>query len=233
MQNSQYLVLMRKKFNTLSVLFIFTFFAAVCFPACGSRVNYSDYISENRTDVFVYADDELSFKIHCSERETPYVSDGIKGKTQSVIEVYLKCDDCPSSVKMSAGGYSGEMNYLAVSESFYLSFSGEAFKEEKVEVRLSTDGKERTFFAVSVRHDGLIPPEQALKCVTEYDAKLFESLTEGQHFLGEIYLRLLYDDGCFYYVGVCDRDGEINAYLVNGENGRIIATRKREAKQSA
>ena len=59
--------------------------------------------------------------------------------------------------------------------------------------------------------------------VTEYDGGRFESLTEGSRFAGEIYVRLLYDEGCFYYVGICDREGNTHAYLLDGTNGRVLA----------
>ena len=98
-----------------------------------------------------------------------------------------------------------------------------------MDVTLTVDGKEQNFSAASVRYDGLISPIDALNCVREYDTQLFEKLTDQNNFCGEIYLRLLFDDGCFYYVGVCDRNGEINSFLVNGENGRIIANRKHSA----
>ncbi|MGN0814352.1 MAG: hypothetical protein ACI4MH_03880 [Candidatus Coproplasma sp.] len=196
------------------------------FTACGKGIDYADYISENRTDVFLYADDNISFKIYCSSRETPYLSDGIKGKTEDIIEAHLSVEGSPSEVKIDMGGYGGEMNYLSVSKSFYLSFSGKPFGGENVDVTLTVDGKEQSFTAASVKYDGLITPVEALNCVREYDAGLFEKLTDGNNFCGEIYLRLLFDDGCFYYVGVCDREGIINSFLVNGENGRIIATRK-------
>ncbi|MGN0818117.1 MAG: hypothetical protein ACI4L9_04025 [Candidatus Coproplasma sp.] len=220
---------MRKKFNILSVILLFSLASAIYLSSCKGGINYADYISENRTDVFLYADDEISFKIYCSVRETPYLSDGIKGKTEEITEAHLTVGGSPSEVRLEVGGYGGEMSYLSVSKSFYLSFSAKAFEGDSVDVNLTLDGKERSFSATSVKYDGLISPDTALKCVTEYDAELFEKLTEGQNFCGEIYLRLLFDDGCFYYVGVCDREGEINSYLVNGENGRIIATRRHSA----
>ena len=68
--------------------------------------------------------------------------------------------------------------------------------------------------------------ESAVKCVTEHNPDLFASLTENKIFKGEIYVRLLYDEGCYYYVGVCDREKNINAFLVDGVRGKIIANKK-------
>ncbi|MDE7401348.1 MAG: hypothetical protein K2N17_04775, partial [Clostridia bacterium] len=64
----------------------------------------------------------------------------------------------------------------------------------------------------------------------EYDKASFDNLTEGRNFSGEISVRLLYDEGCFYYVGVCNREKQVHAYLVDGVDGRIIAERESEAE---
>ena len=65
------------------------------------------------------------------------------------------------------------------------------------------------------------------ECAVEHGKELFASLTDGNIFLGEIYVRLLYDDGCYYYVGVCDRNKKITAYLVDGERGKVIASHEK------
>ena len=76
----------------------------------------------------------------------------------------------------------------------------------------------------SVLYEGVIGCERALDCVIEKNADYFKRLCDGNVFLGEIFIRLLYDEGCYYYVGVCDRQGAVKAFLVDGEQGKIIAT---------
>lgn len=203
--------------------------AAMFFTGCKKSVNYLSYVSETRSEIYVYEDDALSFKIYCSVRETPYASDGIKGQLTPIIEAFYAPSSTPSKVIISFAGFSGEMNYLATSKSFYLSFTGNALSCESVDVNINSDGKERSFKAASVLYDGVINAETALKCVTEYDGELFKSLTEGSYFNGEIYVRLLFDEGCYFYVGVCDKSGNTSAYLVDGESGRIIAERKQNS----
>ena len=68
--------------------------------------------------------------------------------------------------------------------------------------------------------------EQALSCVVEHDRELFDSMTANGLFDGEIFIRLLYDEGCYYYVGVCNKQKNIKAYLLDGERGKIIATKE-------
>lgn len=199
--------------------------AALPFAGCGGKPDYGQYVSEERTNIYIYEEDGLSLKIMISDRESPYNADGYKGEMCRICEAVLNLAVTPDRVELLVGGKGGEMSYMSVSKSFYLSFADGELTGESLSVGLTIDGKERTVTATSVLYDGLITTRQALDCVTEYAADLFASLTEGRSFAGEIHLRLLYDEGCFYYVGVCDRQGNTNAYLVDSENGRIIAQR--------
>jgi hypothetical protein len=217
------------------IFYIATALLLLClFYGCNKSVDYNSYVSEYRKGVYIYEDDDLTLKIYFSEREVPYVSDGIKGKMENLCEVFLSYSPTPSSAEIyfsltdeQTGNveWGGEMNYQAVTKSFYLSFSCGYTGQENINATLTIDGKERKIDVNNVLYDGVIDEATALKCVVEYDGSKFASLTKGSLFNGEIYIRLLYDQGCYYYVGIIDKKGNTYAYLVDGESGRIIATR--------
>lgn len=214
---------MRKKLGTLTVLC-----AALCglvclFSGCGKKINYLDYVSERRTNIYIYEDDSISVKIYCSQREQPYAADGYKGEMCDVAEIFVTLPKNPEEVEVAVEGLGGEMSYRAVDGCYYLSFTAADFKKDRVDVTLSYDGKSSTYTALTVIYAGVLSCNDAVKCVIEHDKELFESLTENRLFDGEIYVRLLYDDGCYYYVGVCDKQKHISAYLIDGERGKVIA----------
>lgn len=199
----------------------------VCFLCgCKKEVNYLDYISEKRDNIYMYSDDSLEIKIYTSERENPYSADGIKGDVAPLCEVYVRLPKNYDEVEIKVKDVEGEMNYKAVESCYYLSFSDGNFDGESVPVTLTYDGKSTDYNAASVLYSGVISCEDAVKCAAEYGKELFASLTDGKIFSGEIYVRLLFDDGCYYYVGVCDRNKKITAYLVDGERGKVIATKE-------
>ena len=200
--------------------------AALALSGCSKSVRYADYISEKRTDIYLYAGDDTEIKIYCSLREQPYAADGIKGDVSDFIEIFVSLPKNPETLEIDAEGLGGEMNYRAVENDFYLSFTAQPFKADSIKVTLDCDGKTSEYTAQSVKSGALISCEQALNCVIEHDKSLFNSLTDGNLFAGEIFVRLLYDNGCYYYVGVCDRQRQMNAYLVDGERGKIIASKK-------
>lgn len=216
-----------KKFILLPLIFILTICA---FSGCAKGINYSDYISERRSAIYLYEDDDTSIKIYCSQKEQPYAADGIKSELNDIIEVFVTLPKNPQVLSLSVEGHSGEMNYQAVDNCYYLSFSGKAFSSESVAVTLVKDGESKEYSALTVIYAGVISCDDAVKCVSEYDKELFESLTSNNLFDGEIYVRLLYDDGCYYYVGVCDKQNNVSAYLLDGERGKVIATKKINGK---
>ena len=214
-----------KKFFLIPAAFAAIFMAGA--GGCAKNVDYSEYISEKRYDVFLYGGDDAEIKIYCSEKESPYVADGIKGNINGLVEIYAKLGGDFEKVTVSSQSFEGgEMSYLTVRDCWYLSFSGTGFDSEQLTLTLEADGKQTEYSLLSVVTNSVMTCEQALECVKEHSQMLFAGLTENGIFNGEIFIRLLYDDKCYYYVGICDREGAITAFLVDGETGRIIAERE-------
>lgn len=211
---------MRKLFLGF-IAILCTFFAV----GCKREVDYFEYVSENRMKIYLYKDDTCEIKIYCADEENPYLQDGYVGQRESVTEVYYSAQNVTGSVDVSLLGQSGEMSYLAVKGCYYLSFSGDADESEGVEVTITQGEKESVYTVPNVVEEAVISAKEALTYAVEYDGERFKSLTDGKNFLGEIGIRLLYDEGCYYYVGICDREGNAHAYLIDGESGRIIVER--------
>lgn len=193
--------------------------------SCTKKIDYYSYVSEYRHDLYLYEDDGVSLKIFLSDKETPYNCDGVKGQMSSVCEVYYFAENTPKEVLLDLNGLGGEMNYVSTSRSFYLSFNCDSGFGAKASASLIVDGVQTTIEVNNVREEGTIDGATALKCVTEYDKGQFEKLTDGNNFRGEIGIRLLYDEGCYYYIGVSDTHGKTHAYLLDATDGHVIAER--------
>lgn len=193
------------------------------FTACKTETDYFAYVSEYRSGFYLYEGDDLEVKAYSVERETPYLLDGIKGKTSHLTEIYLTYDGDCGEAEIKIGEKGGEMSYMATARNFYLSFPDGELSGASLSATVTLDGKEREIEIKNVAAEGAIDGKSALDCVREYDGERFENLCENGTFKGEIILRLLYDEGCYYYVGLCDRDKNVHAYLVDGGDGRVIA----------
>lgn len=212
---------MKRTFFTIAAAFT----ALTALSGCAKPTDYLTYVSEKRENIYLYSDDGLEIKIYSSVKETPFSADGIKGEMCGLCEIFVTLPKNCNQVDISAGEIEGEMSYRSVENMYYLSYTGE-IKGDSVEVTVTTDGESAQYMAVSVLYDGVISCDEAVRCVLEREAELIENMTENGIFCGEIFVRLLYDDGCYYYVGICNREKKINAFLVDGERGKIIATRE-------
>ncbi|MCD7728579.1 MAG: hypothetical protein LUI60_01530 [Clostridia bacterium] len=208
-----------KKLLCLSCIAVLCAFAS----GCARETDYTEYISELRYDVFIYSGDSDEIKVYCSERESPYAADGVKGEMENFTEVYATFGKSYENVTVEINDESGEMSYLTVKNCWYLSFSGGRYETDTLAAKFSLGGQSCEYTLISVLSDGVMDGASALGCVMEYDGDIFSGMTTNGIFCGEIYIRLLYDEKCYYYVGVCDRSGNIKAYLADSETGRIIA----------
>lgn len=199
---------------------------AAAFCGCSAQTDYTDYISEKRSEIYLYRDDEAQIQINCVSREQPYAADGICADMCDLVEIFVKFAKNPAEAEISVGDYSGELNYEAVHTRFTATYSSPAFNAQGVDVTVKADGEEKNYRVLNVKDSGVISCEQAVICASEYDRELFESLCDKGRFKGEIYVRLLYDEGCYYYVGVCGRDKKLTAYLLDGGRGKVISTKK-------
>ena len=222
---SQYKYFMKKKYLPLLIPFALLCAFLLFFTGCNKSVNYLSYVSEKRTNIYLYEDDNVSIKIHCVSREYPYNADGVCGQINDLIEVFVTLPKTYNEVEVSLSAGEGEMNYQAVESRYYLSFTAKELTGDSVDVTLTYDGESKTYSALSVKYAGVMSCDDAVKCVIEHDKTLFENLTQNGLFDGEISVRLLYDEGCYYYVGVCDKTKHITAYLIDGERGIVIATK--------
>ena len=196
---------------------------------CSAQVDLSKYISEKRSEIYLYSDDDAEIKLYCVSREQPYAADGICGDVCDLIEIYVTFAKTPAAVEISVDGLHADMNYEAVDKRFTLYYSAPPLQRDGVDITLNCDGEQKIYRALNVKDKGVLSCEQAVKCAYAYDKELFDSLKTRRDFAGEIYVRLLYDDGCYYYVGLCDRNKNITAYLLDGGIGKVISTKKLSA----
>ncbi|MBQ7924498.1 MAG: hypothetical protein IJ329_04240 [Clostridia bacterium] len=210
----------------LSLVF-FSFFFSACKK---SKINYFSYVSELRSNIFYAETDGFSLRIFATEKEYPYSSDGVKRDTSVRTEIYLFA---PSGDKTTAISFSidetpygGEMSYDNVKAEYYYSCTLDVSALSQIDCVIDYGGKTLEFCAQSVKTENTLTPQTVIEKLQESESELLASLTDKYGFAGEIYVRLLYEDFPYYYIGVIDRNGNTTAFLMNGETGKILAKRQ-------
>lgn len=200
------------------------------FCGCSKEINLSDYVSENRTCYYkVSSDDgEISLKAYYTLREYPYVADGIKRETSGVFEAEITLGEYAKSaeISFSSGGkeFGGEASYDGVKCVYEYSESVENFEGGDIDFTVTAGGN-TYFLSAKNKNSGYLGGDEILEKLKAEKADYINSLVDGGEFLGEIYLRFIFDGKGYYYVGVIDRNENTLSLLFDASTGSIVAER--------
>ncbi len=215
-------------FKLLFFLFVFVF--ALYLSACSKAPDYTEYVSELRSNIFLAETDGFALRIYSVKKESPYISDGIAQPCNERTEIYLVAlqgdKSCQISFTVNGKSYGGEMSFDNVKAEYYYycPLDTSALTEISVQIHYGETQVELT--AKSVFNKDTLSPFSVLTLLINAEKELFDSLTDKYGFAGEIYIRLIYEDAPYYYIGVIDRNEKITAFLINATSGKILAKRK-------
>ena len=195
--------------------------------ACKKQIDYSPYVSELRNDIFLAKEDGFSLRIYAVTKENPYQPDGIPHEQNTRVEVYLTAPEgnetCKLSFVFDGREFGGEMSYDNVKSEYFFSCSLNVFGARVLPCHIEYGDKSLQLEAKSVRTETTLSAQSILQKLQAEENELFTTLTDKYGFAGEIYIRLIYEDLPYYYVGVIDRNGKVNAFLMNAQTGKILA----------
>ena len=198
---------------------------------CSTGPDLTEYVSEYRSDLFSGTDGKYTITASYSEREHPYEADGNPGKMSKLFEVALSAADNTKTYSISytlAGKtYTDELSFDSVRMVHTCSRSLPQPTEKSITFSVTdAEGTVADIGATSVKSEKALSLEDLLQAVSTAEKERFAALTSGNHFAGELYVRLLCEnEQNFYYIGLTDKNGETYAMLADAETGEIVATR--------
>ncbi len=218
----------------LRLLALFTVLLITCSIVVGCKkqnaVDYYAFVSENRSNILLAEEDGFFLRVYAVEKEYPYLADGVKRETTTRTEIYLTAPSgdkiCNISFDIDGKSYGGEMSFDNVKTQYYFSCSVDATTLQSLECNLRFGETEKRLIAKTVKTENTLSPKQILQNLQKTENALFSSLTDEYGFAGEIYIRLIFEETPYYYVGVIDRNGNITAFLLSAETGKILAKRQ-------
>lgn len=205
--------------------------SCLCFPAltaCG-KIDYSEYLSDVRSDVFCAETEEFTLTLSCVSREHPFLADGIASERSDLVEIVLN-DGGTGGVDyeiyvLGDTVWGGDMAFRNVSGDYYYSRGTDAFPEGNVSLRIQWGDETRELTVTSIKNENTLTVNEALQSALDYEKDAVSTLTRNGAFCGEIFVRLLRRDKTYYYVGIADTTGKTISLLLNSETGEILARR--------
>lgn len=212
------------------LILVFASLFLLGFSACKNEVRYFDYVSELRSNIFLAEADGFALRAYAVEKENPYLADGVKRETSTRTEVYLVAPSgdktCNISFTVDGKAYGGEMSFDNVKAEYYYSCTLDVSATTEICFALEYGETQLELVAAAVKTEATLTPENALNALIASESELFEGLTDKYGFAGEIYLRLIFEENPYYYIGVTDRNGNTTAFLMNAETGKVLAKRQ-------
>jgi hypothetical protein len=214
----------------LLFLAAYLFIVFIGFSACSKSINYFDYVSELRSNIFIAKTEAFTLRIYAVSKESPYTTDGVPRETFTRMEAHLIAPEGDKVTKIrfkiNEDFHEGEMSYDVVKGEYYYACPIDVSTQKELICQINYGEAQIELTATSVITPSTISPQAALNKIQAEKGELFSSLTDKYGFAGEIYLRLLFEDSTYYYVGIIDRQGNCTAFLMNAETGKILAERQ-------
>jgi hypothetical protein len=196
---------------------------------CKSKIDYTPYISELRSNILLATSEEFSLKIYAVKKEIPYRADGIPREKTTRLEAYLHApagnESCDLSFTIDGREFQGEMSFDNVKAEYFYSCTLDVSKATELPCRIEYGELTVETTARSIRSENTLNAKDILSILKTEEHELFTSMNDKYGFNGEIYIRLIYEDSPYYYVGVIDRNGAVHAFLINAQTGKILAKR--------
>lgn len=224
-----------KPSRRLKKTFVFFFLIALLplfsfFSSCKKKLDYFSHVSEIRSNILLAEAEDFSLRIFIGEREVPYAADGVARETSPRFDAYLVAPNgtktCEFHFKIGNETYGGEMSYDNVKGEYYYFCTLSVPQLKSVSCEILYGEEQFVLDAKSVLTEKTLSPRDALSHLLTTEKESFSALTDKYGFAGEIGIRLIYEDNPYYYVGVIDRKGNVSAFLLNAETGKLLAKRQ-------
>lgn len=220
----------QKRWFRLAFAVVYLFIFLISFSACKKSIDYFDYVSELRSNIFIAKTEAFTLRIYAVRKESPYSTDGVPRETFTRMEAHLIAPegDKPTQIcfQINEKPLEGEMSYDVVKGEYYYACPIDVSTQKELLCQINYGEAQIELTATSVITPSTLSPQAALNKIQAEKGEVLSSLTDKYGFAGEIYLRLLFEDAPYYYVGIIDRQGNCTAFLMNAETGKILAERQ-------
>ena len=213
-----------------TIILLVAFCLLLFVSSCKNDIDLEMYLSEKRTAVYFVKGEDYSLTVYGEEREDPFISDGYVGTIKKFLTVRLEdyqkaLDDASVTISFDGISLTGKFEYSPLNGKFCAEIETESLPTlSEITAVIKNGGEERTFNLSGYSSDG-IDYKTALSSVSKTAKTEIENMLSQTSSL-EVRLRIiLEEDRVYYYVSLIDKTGKTLAYLVDGSNGEILASK--------
>ena len=213
-----------------TIILLVAFCLLLFVSSCKNDIDLEMYLSEKRTAVYFVKGEDYSLTVYGEEREDPFISDGYVGSAKKFITVRLEdyqksLDDASVTITFDGVSLTGKFEYSPLNGKFCTELETDSLPTStQITATVKNGGEEKTFTLQGYALEG-VDYKTALSSVSKTAKTEIENMLSQTSSL-EVRLRIiLEEDRIYYYVSLIDKTGKTLAYLVDGANGQILASK--------
>lgn len=205
----------------------------IAFSGCNKGLDLSNYVTELKYQSYSNENCEYLIKANYGFIEDNHTHDGKIGKKINLLTFKLldrQTDNITYSVSLDFNGVNYKSNFKLnpVSHALVAVIEINDFNLNEFEITLSYSSENVKTTMKSILPENTITYKQALTHLQEQQSQLINSyLDQNGEFNGEITMRILVkDQHSYWHIGLCDKDGNLKALLIDGFSGEVLAIRQ-------
>lgn len=229
---------MKKKKRKI-FLIILLIAVVVVVALINNRVDLNALVKENlseiRSELFVGESENYRSYIASGYREEPYACDGIKNKLVEFCVITLRAKNgsiksASYCLKVDDKEYVGQFEYDPYGSSLIVDTQKFVSSENVVSLSVTVNGESEQINLINKSKDFALKTDDVVDIIVKnYEKELKELVSLGK-LKGEIFLKIATDndftfDKNYYYICICDREGNCMDALIDVNEGSIVATK--------
>ena len=222
-----------KKFTLSLTLTMLSLIIFATFSGCNKTLDLSDYLTELKFQSYISQDCEYLMKANYGFIEDNHINEGKVGKKINLLTFKLldrQTDNITYTIELDFNGvnYKSTFKLSPVSHSLVAVMEINDFNLNQFEVTLSYSSEKIKTTMVSILPENTITYKQALTHLQTQQSQLINSyLDQNGEFNGEITARILVkDQHPYWHIGLCDKNANVKALLIDGFSGEVLAIRQ-------
>lgn len=202
-----------------------------------SEINLSDFIIEERNNLFTANDEIYSVNLSSGTREKDYNFDGIVGeKVDFAVLTLLRNDNLPLAtdsysylITVNEDEYTGFLEKSPVDNSYVSDLGVQIPSDAEVKATISFTGYTFKETLTNTSNDFSVDTNTALKIANEQLKDELKNILLDKNVKIEVVMKILKDYSVentpkyYWYVGIISTNGETLGILIDASNGDVIA----------
>ena len=214
-----------------SILFLLIIVSIFTTSYACQKDTLKTHVSQCRTDVFMGESQNYTATIFCEKRETPFVNDAYVGELKNylIVRIHnLNAQGVSIVIKYQNYTFESETSYDPIITSLVATIPVKKLPTSTMTLSIVSENSTETLTLSSMLKATTITPNQALSSISKEKPSFIKNLYQDGKIKAEVYIRLLVEEDLnFYYVGFATGNGQIDAFLLDGESGKIIAGKEK------